>query len=723
MKKLILYLISLFITLVILTSVYLSIIGHETDKLNSLLENEIKSNISNTEINLNKIKIKIDIKNLSFFATTLKPEIRYYNNKVKIKKIDAYIDLKSLFVGKPKINKINISSSEVEVNEIKRIIKFQKPSNFKKFFLNNVNKGEITLKVDLDFKNNKISNYEINGVVKNLFLSFQNFNLQKSSFIYLINRKSVEINNIRGFINGFQVNSGNIIVDNSKKLNIKGDLNSDFNLSQKDINQIVKNKTLKNLKKIELNGKAKGFFDIKFDETLKVVDYKINTNGSIKNSNIEFQKPKKILFINEKINKISFEKINLKANYEKSKKKSVNFSGLYKTNNNQLQKFNLNNSFDSNSKEISFIGSLNNEIIIPIINFKSKNKISNVDSLIEFNNENLHFKKFNLEDGKNKITINDLIIRNDKLLKFENILVKTFSNNKLNNNFIINFNKKIKIKGTKYDASNLTKLLDQNASSNFLNNLSKEITLNIDEIYTNKVDVISNFSLIGKIVRGQFNKIISKGEFRDGKYLDISLKADKISKKKILEVYSDLPRSLLSNYKFFNGLIGGQLLLTSEYDAQISNTNLIIENFKVKDAPGLVKLLSLADFGGMVDAISGEGLSFERLEMSIDKTEQILNLKELYAIGPSVSILMEGYVDSRTGLVSLRGTMVPAKTLNKFLSKLPLVGDILIPKDIGEGLFGISFKMKGMPDEIKTTVNPIKTLTPRFIQKALKKSK
>ena len=134
MKKLILYLISLFITLVILTSVYLSIIGHETDKLNSLLENEIKSNISNTEINLNKIKIKIDIKNLSFFATTLKPEIRYYNNKVKIKKIDAYIDLKSLFVGKPKINKINISSSEVEVNEIKRIIKFQKPSNFKKFF-------------------------------------------------------------------------------------------------------------------------------------------------------------------------------------------------------------------------------------------------------------------------------------------------------------------------------------------------------------------------------------------------------------------------------------------------------------------------------------------------------------------------------------------------------------------------------------------------------------
>ena len=32
---------------------------------------------------------------------------------------------------------------------------------------------------------------------------------------------------------------------------------------------------------------------------------------------------------------------------------------------------------------------------------------------------------------------------------------------------------------------------------------------------------------------------------------------------KILEVYSDLPKPLLSNYKFFDGLSGGNLLLNS----------------------------------------------------------------------------------------------------------------------------------------------------------------
>ena len=83
---------------------------------------------------------------------------------------------------------------------------------------------------------------------------------------------------------------------------------------------------------------------------------------------------------------------------------------------------------------------------------------------------------------------------------------------------------------------------------------------------------------------------------------------------------------------------------------------------------------------------------------------------------------MDGYQD-KNGLTSLRGTLVPAKNLNKLISKIPILGEIIVPKEIGEGLFGISFKMKGPKGKIKTTINPIKTLTPRFIQKIIEKNK
>ena len=42
---------------------------------------------------------------------------------------------------------------------------------------------------------------------------------------------------------------------------------------------------------------------------------------------------------------------------------------------------------------------------------------------------------------------------------------------------------------------------------------------------------------------------------------------------------------------------------------------------------------------------------------------------------------------------------------------------------MGEGVFGVSFKIKGSPENLETTVNPIKTLTPRFITRTLEKIK
>ena len=94
----------------------------------------------------------------------------------------------------------------------------------------------------------------------------------------------------------------------------------------------------------------------------------------------------------------------------------------------------------------------------------------------------------------------------------------------------------------------------------------------------------------------------------------------------------------------------------------------------------------------------------------------------MYAIGPAVSIMMEGYVE-KDKIVSLRGTLVPATTINKTISKIPLLGDILVGNKIGEGVFGVSFKIKGPPNELKSTVNPIKTLTPRFITRTLENLK
>ena len=157
------------------------------------------------------------------------------------------------------------------------------------------------------------------------------------------------------------------------------------------------------------------------------------------------------------------------------------------------------------------------------------------------------------------------------------------------------------------------------------------------------------------------------------------------------------------------------------YDS-ISNSVLKIDNFKVQEVPILAKLLTLASLQGIADLLTGEGIRFTDFEMKFSNNKELMTIDEMYATGPAISLLMDGYIETKK-LISLRGTLVPATTINRTTASIPLIGKILVGKKTGEGVFGVSFKVKGSPKDLKTTVNPVKTLTPRFITRTLEKIK
>jgi hypothetical protein len=142
----------------------------------------------------------------------------------------------------------------------------------------------------------------------------------------------------------------------------------------------------------------------------------------------------------------------------------------------------------------------------------------------------------------------------------------------------------------------------------------------------------------------------------------------------------------------------------------------------LQELPTLTKLLTLASLQGIADTLSGEGIRFNEFEMNFTNKDNLMTIDEIYAIGPAISILMNGYIEENK-LISLRGTMVPATTINKSIGSIPFLGKILVGDKTGEGVFGVSFKIKGPSKNLETTVNPIKTLTPRFITRTLEKIK
>ena len=476
----------------------------------------------------------------------------------------------------------------------------------------------------------------------------------------------------------------------------------------------------KNLKLLK-NGKVLlDSIELEFDENFKLKD-NFKFTGAISNLYFTVSNEYEIknLFSKFSYNKDSIILKEVSWNLDKDNiNKKEFFSG----------KFNLNKINSKNEISLNFKTNQFSRFIQPnVLNFSfQKNSVVTVKSEIILNkNKYILFKYLDIKDKDNNFKILNLSLDKDlNIIDFKQLDIKTYSEGNINNQFSLKNLKKITVNGDFFDAKNLIKELNKETKKNkFLESINKDIEINLENVLKGTKFPVKNFRLIGKIKKGDFEKLSAKSDFSSNEHLDISLKKEKESKKKFLEIYSDIAMPLLSDYKFFQGLEGGNLTFLSTFDKKNSINHLTINNFKLNNAPALAKILTLADLKGLTDTLKGEGIAFETLSIKYKTNPLTMQIEEIFMIGPSISVLIDGYVEKKSGLISLRGTLVPAKTLNKIVSKIPVIGEILVGKKIGEGVFGLSFKIKGLPEDLKTTVNPIKSLAPRFITRALEESK
>tara|TARA_B100000941_G_scaffold289121_1_gene267399 strand:+ start:1105 stop:3276 length:2172 start_codon:yes stop_codon:yes gene_type:complete len=700
--------------------IILSTVGIKTNKFNNLISSKASQN-NNISLKLEKIKFKLNLKELNLFLETNKPKIKYRGIYIPVKNLKIYIDFLSLLKSKPKIQKTNIDLEELDVDELNKLLVVIKPSNFRSLLKNKIKAGKLSSQLDL-FLDNKgfLDNFIARGSIKNLKAELVNgLIFTQTNFNFFADKNDILIKNVFGNLADIKISDGDIKLNLEKGIKLSSNFNSNLNLNEEKFNKYEKLfkkytfvKNLKNLK-ADLNNNI----SLEFDKTYKLKNYNYNFSGILEKGEFQLSNPIKNDFIKNEIKKIYLSNFEINTIFSP---KNVDFSGIGKYSFDDLNflNFNIKNKFKKKIINLKIDFEYKGDFELDLINFKKpKDAIAKLSLDIEKNIDDLKINNFEFKQGKNFLEINNLRLKGEKFVSIEKLKVLTS-----NNDFFVQNEKKIIVKGKKFDATNLAKFFNNQSNENNFQNLDGSIEIDFKKINVPMSETLENFKLLGEINQGQFIKITSKGDFGGNNFLDISMKKDKNTSKKYLEIYSDLTRPLLTEYSFFKGLTGGKLLFTSVIDGSNSISKLKIENFKVINAPGLIQLLSLADLRGLVDLAEGDGLSFDILEIDLEKNKNFLKINEILALGPSMSVLMEGYQDEK-GLTSLRGSLIPAKTLNKMISKIPVIGEIVIPKEVGEGLFGISFKMKGPKGKIKTSINPIRTLTPRFLQKIIDRKK
>ena len=175
------------------------------------------------DIELKKIKFKVDIKNLSLFLETVNPSIKYQNILIPAENIKVYIDFLSIFKSTPNIKKINVNLIELDIKQIKRFSSVLKPSNLKSLIKNKIKDGRITSEIEFYLDdNNQLENYIAKGSVVNLnFKIIDDIDFKKTNFKFFADKSDILIKNINSDLENIKINDGDIKIMRFPEISIQ----------------------------------------------------------------------------------------------------------------------------------------------------------------------------------------------------------------------------------------------------------------------------------------------------------------------------------------------------------------------------------------------------------------------------------------------------------------------------------------------------------------------
>ncbi len=730
-KNILKILISILILFSILIA-YLVYFGITTSKFNSIIKDQIKNQNDNLDIDLKKVKLHLDLKNISIKIKTKNPKIIVKDfDQIKLDEISSNISISSYFQNKFAIKNLSIKSKN---NEISSYINFYIHSNnsLKLILLNQFLKsGTAKINIDLSFDDTgKIkNNYSLIGKVSNAELQIpKDKSIRRLNFSFNVKDKDYKFEKILFKYNEINFNSNFLEIKKQKdNFIVKGNLKNKKGRINNEIIFLILNNNLKNFDFSNTNFVSTSEFSFDINKKFKIKNLKVDTRLNLDELVLKYDLYKIKNYIDNFQNLINLKKSKFHIKYI-DKKIIIDGSSEFFIDPNFINLVEFQIKKSKNKTNFKTLFNLKNlDLKIDDISYKKSrndNATLNIQGFI--NKKKLFLKNINYKENKNKIIINNLEIINNKISNVDEIRFDFLSENDFRSQINLIRNKdNFNLVGKSFDSKQLIENISNSENDkNFFDifdNLNSKIKIDINEV---KIDDLSSI-----------NDLKSNLEIRNSKIFDLDLNSNFIESEKLFvsiktqndnstvtTFYSDRAKPFVKKYKFIKGFEDGNLDFSSTKINNISRSKLIIDNFKVQEVPVLAKILTLASLQGIADLLTGEGVRFTDFEMVYSIKDDLMTIHEIYAIGPAISIMMEGNVENKKW-ISLKGTLVPATTINRSISSIPLLGDLLVGKKVGEGVFGVSFKIKGPPKNLKTTVNPIKTLTPRFITRTLEKIK
>ena len=378
--------------------------------------------------------------------------------------------------------------------------------------------------------------------------------------------------------------------------------------------------------------------------------------------------------------------------------------------------------FKDNKERIKTSNNLKDvELKIPALNI-TKYKGTEATADIDFNFSNKKLKEIKIINYKQENKEMKGLVKLSKEFKPYKSLELDLKNNGKKTSIKIVKNKSLNtldLKGDYLDFSETLKetLIEEQKEDSFLVKLQPvKINLEAKEILVGEEKSIYKVDAILKYENKLFKEAKVYSKLKDEKEFSLTISPKENSRE--LVINSNDAGLFLRTFSINKSGKEGEFVLHGEYDdtkeTHPLTSSVTIRSMRLIKAPTLAKILNLASIG-IVSALSGEGILINKLKSEFVLEKGVLNLNKYEAYGPDVGFSNQGNIYLRKKEVDLEGAIIPMVTLNKIIGSIPVLGKILTNER--KGIWSFVYTIKGDLDEPEVRVNPIKTITPGFIQK------
>ena len=162
----------------------------------------------------------------------------------------------------------------------------------------------------------------------------------------------------------------------------------------------------------------------------------------------------------------------------------------------------------------------------------------------------------------------------------------------------------------------------------------------------------------------------------------------------------------------YGDLEGGHLVIraTKAGPDQPLTGQLIVEDYVMKRAPLMGRLLKMSSMHGLLTTLTSKGLEVTRYESEFSYQGRRLDIQDAKLSG-DLGLSGAGFIDFRDATLDISGALAPMPSLQRAVGKIPLIGNVLAGRD-KEGVFAGLYRIHGPLKDPEINARPVSIFTP-----------